>query len=96
MRIRASSPATGNQSQLGGDLNTAPGPSVFSPPEYLGQQEAVYLNRVLTHTGGDKDEAAEILDVSLATLTGNCPNKTTNRGSTSGQLMAAQSTIASD
>ncbi len=51
------------------DLNTAPGPISFQPlKEYLRQQEAVYLNRVLTHTGGDKDEAAEILDVSLATL----------------------------
>ncbi|MBT5925221.1 MAG: sigma-54-dependent Fis family transcriptional regulator, partial [Verrucomicrobia bacterium] len=35
---------------------------------YLREQEIGYLNRVMTHTGGDKEEAATILEVSLATL----------------------------
>lgn len=45
------------------------GPLTLQPlKEYLRQQEAIHLNRVLTHTGGDKEAAAELLDVSLATL----------------------------
>jgi two-component system response regulator AtoC len=36
--------------------------------EYLREQEVGYLNRVLAHTGGDKEKAAELLGVSLATL----------------------------
>ena len=35
---------------------------------FLREQESIYLNRVLAHTGGDKDKAASILGVSLATL----------------------------
>ena len=35
---------------------------------FLRDQEIAYLNRVMTHTGGDKEEAATILEVSLATL----------------------------
>ena len=35
---------------------------------FLREQEVAYLNRVMTHTGGDKEEAANILEVSLATL----------------------------
>ncbi len=35
---------------------------------FLREQETNYINRVLAHTGGDKDKAAVILGVSLATL----------------------------
>lgn len=35
---------------------------------YLREQEVAYLNRVLSHTGGDKEKAAELLGVSIATL----------------------------
>ena len=31
-------------------------------------QEAAYLHRALAQTSGDKEKAAELLDVSLATL----------------------------
>ncbi|MFN7140065.1 MAG: sigma-54-dependent transcriptional regulator [Limisphaerales bacterium] len=36
--------------------------------EFMRQQEVSYLNRVLAQTGGDKEKAAELLGVSLATL----------------------------
>ena len=35
---------------------------------YMREQELAYINRVMTHSGGDKEEAATILEVSLATL----------------------------
>ena len=35
---------------------------------FLREQELAYLNRALAYTGGDKEKAAELLDVSLATL----------------------------
>jgi DNA-binding NtrC family response regulator len=35
---------------------------------YLREQEQVYLNRALAQTGGDKEKAAQLLGVSLATL----------------------------
>jgi two-component system response regulator AtoC len=35
---------------------------------FLREQEIAYLNRVIAQTGGDKDKAAELLGVSLATL----------------------------
>lgn len=35
---------------------------------FLREQEHAYLNRALAHTGGDKEKAAEMLNVSLATL----------------------------
>ncbi len=57
------------ESSLKVDTNTPVGSLPLQPlKEFLRQQEAVYLNRVLTHTGGDKEAAAELLDVSLATL----------------------------
>ena len=59
----------GGQASLEVDADVAPGPLTLQPlKDYLRQQEAIYLNRVLTHTGGDKEEAAKLLDVSLATL----------------------------
>ena len=36
--------------------------------DWVRQQEAAYINRVLAQTGGDKEKAAQLLDVSLATL----------------------------
>jgi len=36
--------------------------------DFLREQELTYLNRTLTYTGGDKEKAAELLDISLATL----------------------------
>jgi DNA-binding NtrC family response regulator len=35
---------------------------------FLREQELAYLNRVLAHTGGDKEKTAELLGVSIATL----------------------------
>jgi DNA-binding NtrC family response regulator len=35
---------------------------------FLREQEVAYLNRVLAYTGGDKEKAAELLEISLATL----------------------------
>jgi two-component system, NtrC family, response regulator AtoC len=36
--------------------------------DYLREQELAYLNRVLSHVGGDKERAAILLGISLATL----------------------------
>jgi len=36
--------------------------------DYLREQEITYLNRVLSHVGGDKERAAILLGISLATL----------------------------
>jgi DNA-binding NtrC family response regulator len=35
---------------------------------FLREQESIYLNRALAYTGGDKEKAAQLLGVSLATL----------------------------
>jgi len=45
-----------------------PGEPLKALKEYMRQQELIYLNRVLAQTGGDKEKAAELLGVSLATL----------------------------
>jgi DNA-binding NtrC family response regulator len=42
--------------------------SLSSLKNYLREQELSYLNRALAHTGGDKEKAAELLGVSIATL----------------------------
>lgn len=45
------------------------GPSSFQPlKNYLREQESAYLQRVLAFTGNDKEKAAEVMGVSLATL----------------------------
>ena len=36
--------------------------------EFIRNQEANYLHRILTFTGGNKEKAAELLGISLATL----------------------------
>ena len=36
--------------------------------DFIRGQEMNYLNRVLTFTGGNKEKAAELLGISLATL----------------------------
>jgi DNA-binding NtrC family response regulator len=42
--------------------------SFTSLKSYLREQELAYINRVLAQTGGDKDRAAAMLGISLATL----------------------------
>ncbi len=36
--------------------------------DFLREQEVSYLNRILSQTGGDKEKAANLLGISLATL----------------------------
>jgi two-component system, NtrC family, response regulator AtoC len=36
--------------------------------QFMREQELVYINRALTQSGGDKDKAAQLLGISLATL----------------------------
>jgi transcriptional regulator with PAS, ATPase and Fis domain len=36
--------------------------------DFIRDQEAGYLNTVLAQTGGDKDKAAQLLGISMATL----------------------------
>ena len=53
--------------------NRAAGVTMSTAPigplkNYLREQEVAYLHRVLAQTGGDKDKAAHLLGVSLATL----------------------------
>ena len=52
------------------NLNSPPGESQSLVPlkSYLREQELVYLNRALAQAAGDKEKAAELLGVSLATL----------------------------
>ena len=42
--------------------------AVGSLKNFLRDQEIAYLNRAMAQTGGDKEKAAELLGVSLATL----------------------------
>ena len=62
-------------------VNVASGPSgpavatqstlnepVGSLKTFLRDQEAAYLNKALAQSGGDKEKAAELLGISLATL----------------------------
>jgi len=56
------------------DLPGRPQTSPTSPPniiplkDFIRDQEAGYLNTVLAQTGGDKDKAARLLGISMATL----------------------------
>ena len=53
-----------------GSEEMAPPPGTPLQPlkNFLREQEVSYINRVMAHTGSDKEKAAEILGVSLATL----------------------------
>lgn len=57
---------------LGGNPESPAGMSNFVPLQplksYIRTQEIGYLHRVLAHTNGDKERAAEILGISMATL----------------------------
>ena len=57
-------PAPGAQSGAEAVSNRPLGPL----KTFLREQELAYLNRALAYTGGDKEKAAELLEVSLATL----------------------------
>ena len=47
----------------------APATAQLGPlKNFIKEQESVYIQRILAHTGNDKDKAAEVLGVSLATL----------------------------
>lgn len=46
----------------------AAGPALGPIKNFLREQEVAYINRVLAYTGNDKEKAAELLGVSLATL----------------------------
>ncbi len=46
----------------------APSPILKPLKDFLREQEMAYLHRALTHTSGDKERAAELLGISLATL----------------------------
>jgi DNA-binding NtrC family response regulator len=47
----------------------APSPTALEPlKEFMREQELNYLNRTMAFTGGDKEKAAEVLGISLATL----------------------------
>ena len=51
------------------EAQAAPTPvSLGSLKDFLKDQELVYLNRALSQTGGDKEKAAHMLGISLATL----------------------------
>jgi len=50
-------------------VDTPPSPQSFLPLKtYMREQEQAYLNRALDQCGGDKEKAAILLGVSLATL----------------------------
>ncbi len=56
-----------------GGQNGGPPPVTMGQPlgalkDYLREQELTYVNRALAQTGGDKEKAAELLGVSVATL----------------------------
>jgi transcriptional regulator with PAS, ATPase and Fis domain len=61
----------GSSITIGGQ-GGAPTPSLGQPlgalKDFLREQELTYVNRALAHTGGDKEKAADLLGVSVATL----------------------------
>ena len=65
--------APGSGKEGGAGTKAAPpAPGLAQPvgplKDFIREQEVAYLNRVMAQTGGDKEKAAEILGVSLATL----------------------------
>src|SRR5205085_7311986 len=62
-------PVSGTAGQSGQSAADAVSNRPLGPLKvFLREQELSYLNRALAYTGGDKEKAAELLDVSLATL----------------------------
>ena len=68
--VFSASPSESNVSRPSGSAAlAAPGPFPPGPlKNFLREQEVAYLQRVLAQTGGDKDRAAQLLGISLATL----------------------------
>lgn len=50
------------------DGDSAPAQPITALKMFIREQEINYLNRVLAQTGGDKEKAADLLGISLATL----------------------------
>jgi two-component system, NtrC family, response regulator AtoC len=62
-------PISGSTAQPGQTTSEAISNRPLGPlKSFLREQELAYLNRALAYTGGDKDKAAELLNISLATL----------------------------
>ena len=51
-----------------GPLAARPAPEPASLKEFMRGQEITFINRALAQTGGDKDKAAQLLGISVATL----------------------------
>jgi DNA-binding NtrC family response regulator len=70
----ATSPQSGSMGSGDPDAEPPPPPVATVPSpvgplrEFLREQELRYVNRALAYAGGDKEKAAKLLDVSLATL----------------------------
>jgi transcriptional regulator with PAS, ATPase and Fis domain len=70
---RPSAPPTAGTNLVVGAAASAPPQQSFSQTvgslrDFLREQELTYVNRALAQTGGDKEKAAEMLGVSVATL----------------------------
>lgn len=62
-------PMSGNTELFEKASVTAGNPARIEPlKDFLREQEVSYLNRILSQTGGDKEKAANLLGISLATL----------------------------
>ena len=62
---KTSGPATG---AAGGPLQPPFSQAIGSLRDFMREQEVSYVNRALAQTAGDKEKAAELLGVSVATL----------------------------
>ncbi|MDB4484823.1 sigma-54 dependent transcriptional regulator [bacterium] len=61
-------PDVGIQASSSDQVTSANAGSLKPLKHFLREQEVAYINRVMRHYGGDKEEAATVLEVSLATL----------------------------
>jgi transcriptional regulator with PAS, ATPase and Fis domain len=59
---------TGELKPNGRAATGATGAALSSLKQFMREQELTHINRALTQTGGDKEKAAQVLGVSLATL----------------------------
>lgn len=71
--VETPSAATDVEKGLPIGTNTVGGPAGIGQPigalkDFLREQELTYVNRALAQTGGDKEKAADLLGVSVATL----------------------------